>query len=802
MTLKLAVPIQRAFAVLTWERAIPAFLPTLIGLAFVFALLWTGSYALLPPVWHIAALLVSVVALACLTFWGTARFRYPRLGETLRRIEERNHLKAGVLDSAFARPFASSDDDPLWLAARDRLRQVVGRPKAPLPRVDWRAADPWALRYAAMLAVLLAIVSTRGSQDGLRASLVPPVENSDPVLVDAWIEPPEYTGLPSSIIKDARPGRLHVVPEDSMLHVRLRRDDGAALRGVLTFKPENGRRRRIVSNDSEGTAALIPLAENGALSVTTRGRTREYRFRTMADRPPQVTVLGDPDTSTGAIRIEVGVVDDYPLAAGRMVLSLIPGQKTSRDAPMPDQRIVDTPDDIDLPDLTGPSGIRTIEAETAEHPWSGLMVKAQIEVTDGRGQTAMSEPFAFTMPARTFYNPLSQAVIAERQKLAMAPSYLNTSAKLFGALTHAPDLFDIQPSEHLMLKAMAQAVAAAKQRDVPDLVDGLWPLAIELEDDGLAFAKARLDAAEQALRDALRNGAGQEELRRRIAELREAMNSYIRALAESGLGRADPSEDQQTFAETDLENLLRQMEELASQGARDEAESLLRQLEALLQSLQFASGAPGAEGQQGQQGSGQGQPGTAGGSGGPGGQGEGEAALSGAGDLIQKQRELSDQTFSARRGDRGTDGLGSAQKDLADELSELMGELPSGSGSSGEAFAQAEDAMRSAAEALERGDLGRAQALQERALSAMREGGQELAATLDRQGGDGEKGSIRGTDPFGRAWRGEDGPRPEDFGLYDPERIRALISDIRERLRDPDLGEAERAYLESLLDRF
>ncbi|MEM9285756.1 MAG: DUF4175 family protein, partial [Pseudomonadota bacterium] len=60
----------------------------------------------------------------------------------------------------------------------------------------------------------------------------------------------------------------------------------------------------------------------------------------------------------------------------------------------------------------------------------------------------------------------------------------------------------------------------------------------------------------------------------------------------------------------------------------------------------------------------------------------------------------------------------------------------------------------------------------------------------------------RGVDPLGRAIEGGNTLRADDFGLYDPERMRELINDIRKRLEDPALGETERAYLESLLERF
>ncbi|MEM6913821.1 MAG: DUF4175 family protein, partial [Pseudomonadota bacterium] len=107
---------------------------------------------------------------------------------------------------------------------------------------------------------------------------------------------------------------------------------------------------------------------------------------------------------------------------------------------------------------------------------------------------------------------------------------------------------------------------------------------------------------------------------------------------------------------------------------------------------------------------------------------------------------------------------------------------------------RARQAMERAVQALENGELSRAQTLQERAMQALRDAGDQLAEAAD--------GDFQGRDPLGRALESGNTLRADDFGLYDPERMRALIGEIRARLQDPDLGEMERTYLESLLERF
>ncbi|MCQ8184535.1 DUF4175 domain-containing protein [Parvularcula maris] len=796
MKLPVSVPLQRSFAVLTWERAVPAFLPLAVAASVVFALLWTGAYAFLPPLWHAAALTISAAVLLFLAAWGGRRFRFPKRGETLRRIEERSNLRPGILDGVYARPFEGEETAPLWIASRERLLQSVGSPKAPLPRLPLRKIDPYWLRYLALALVAGSLLLTLGRMDGLRASLDPGFVYDEPVMVAAWIEPPAYTGLRPQTVDLNRANANLGLAAGSVLHVKLEDPSGRRARGVLTLRDEEGRRTRLRPSGEENGYDL-ELTENTLLQINARGRSSLVRLLVRPDQVPQVRLVGEPETATGLVRLDVETVDDFPLKEGRLILSLLPGQRISPDAPAVERDIAEEPQIISLPELAGTPGERTVEAGTEEHPWSGLLVKAELEVTDGLGQSAKSEPFAFTMPERTFYSPLSRAVIEERRKLAMAPSSLNRTSDLFAGLVEAPDLFDLRLSEHLMLKAAAEAVAAARVRDVPDLIDTLWPLAIELEDDGLALAKARLDEAEEALREALRNGASQEEIAQRIADLRQAMNDYIAALAETDYADADPDEGGPSMGQTDLEELLDQMQELAENDLRGEAEELLRQLEALLQDLQIARGGEGGQQQSGGQGQGQGGQGQPGGEGGTG--GRGQQSLSGTGDILQKQRELTDRTFSARRGEEpGAGSLSGDQEALADELGALAEGLPQEGEGARENFEAAEESMRAAARALGQGRYGLAEALQERAMGQLREAGTELAEAF----GEGEEGDEAATDPLGRAVAGEGARNPEDFGLYDPERIRALIEQIRQRLEQPNLSEAERDYLESLLERF
>ena len=118
----------------------------------------------------------------------------------------------------------------------------------------------------------------------------------------------------------------------------------------------------------------------------------------------------------------------------------------------------------------------------------------------------------------------------------------------------------------------------------------------------------------------------------------------------------------------------------------------------------------------------------------------------------------------------------------------------------------AESAMESAEDALERGDLGEATEQQSRALDQMRQGAQNMAQQMMRnmpqrygQSGDTPR------DPLGRPQRSQ-GP---DLGTsvkvpdqIDVQRAREILEELRRRLGEAQRAPVELDYLERLLRRF
>jgi hypothetical protein len=311
------------------------------------------------------------------------------------------------------------------------------------------------------------------------------------------------------------------------------------------------------------------------------------------------------------------------------------------------------------------------------------------------------------------------------------------------------------------------------------------------------------------LREALENGATDEEIARLTDELRQALQEFMQALAEEAMRnpqamQVPPDANMQMLSQDQLEQMLDRIEELARTGARDAARQLLSELQNMLENLQ--AGQPQMGNPQA---------------------GQMMESLDQLGEMIQRQEELMNRTFRAERG-QGENGeplspeemeqllqqLQEQQEALAQQLQELMegmegmGMQPNGK------LGQAGEAMGRAGEELGAGSPGSAVGEQSSALDALRQGAQGLAQQFANQQGQGQgmgpgfrNGDMRypNEDPLGRPQR-TTGP---DLGTtvkvpdeIDTQRAREILDAIRERLGEAFRPEIEREYLERLLDQF
>jgi uncharacterized protein (TIGR02302 family) len=413
---------------------------------------------------------------------------------------------------------------------------------------------------------------------------------------------------------------------------------------------------------------------------------------------------------------------------------------------------------------------------------------------------------------------------------------------LIDAITIRPeDTFD-NPAHYLGIMAgRTKLEVAATDEQLRETADYMWEMALSIDDGDLSAAEKRLRQAQEALQQALEDNASDEEIDKLMAELRQAMDEFMREFAERAMqnpNMAQMPENGQELRQNDLQRMLDQIENLAKSGNREQAQDLLAQLQEMMNNLQA-----------GRQQRGQNQQNS-----------EMRQQMDKLGEIMRRQQEMMNETFrmdqmrrdqmqrgqdrSEQRGENGEGqqpgqqgqgqqpgqqpGQGQGQPMTPEEFAEAMKQLQEGQGQlqgdlealmkslegmgmqPGEGFGEAGEAMGEAEGSLGRGEGDRAVGQQGQALEALRKGAQDMMnqmmQAMQGEDGGGQEGGRQQNadrDPLGRP-RATQGP---DFGdsvtvpdEIDVQRARQILEAIRKRLGNALSPELERSYLERLLE--
>ena len=159
---------------------------------------------------------------------------------------------------------------------------------------------------------------------------------------------------------------------------------------------------------------------------------------------------------------------------------------------------------IPLPDGAPKSAHGIHPHDLIAHPWAGLNVTARLIAQDGSGQTGASEAATFDLPERTFHNAVAKALIEMRKGLSLHPDDHDDALTALDGLMQKPELFGTDFGAFLNLSAIYYLmVRNDTPAMVPEAQDRMWDLALHME-EGQADETAReLEAARQAVRDAM-----------------------------------------------------------------------------------------------------------------------------------------------------------------------------------------------------------------------------------------------------------------------------------------------------------
>ncbi|MFY0636209.1 MAG: TIGR02302 family protein [Vannielia sp.] len=863
---RLMRPLQLTRVGMVAERVTRCFWPVWTLVFIAAAALAFGAHDVLPPegVWAVGGLWIAALLVAL--GLGVRAYARPsgkevvaRLDATLpgrpiRALSDKQAIGAGDFGS-----------EAVWNAHVERMAARIETAKAVRPDLRLSDRDPYALRYAALGALVTALLfgslwritsldDAAGAGPGAALAAGPSWEG--------WIEPPAYTGKPSLYLNDISQADF-TVPEGSEVTIRLYGEVGAlSVRETVSGTAEAAAPEGEAMAGEAAGEESPPAVDDGVRSFAVNGSGeieidgaggRTWQVLISPDTAPRVELVAPIEkTAMGELQQRFRAEDDYGVVAGSARITLDESGLKRRyglaTEPEPREPVV-----LDLPMTI--SGDRASFEETliddlSKHAWANLPVTMQLTVEDANGQRGRSEARAMVLPGRRFFDPAAAALIELRRDLLWSRENAARTAQILRTITWKPASALAQPRTYLQVRMVLKRLEAAGEtlpeatRD--ELADALWDIAVRIEEGTLSNALERLRQAQERLNEAIRNGASDEEIAQLMEEMRQAMQDYMRQLAQ----QQQPGEQQQgqqgetmELSQQDLQDMLDKLEELMQQGRTAEAQELLNQLMEMMQNMQVTQG----QGGQGQQ-------------------SPGEQAMEGLAETLRDQQGLSDEAFrdlqeqfnpNAQQGESGEnqgrngnqgqgesheqgqnqqgqgnnpDGrpgeggepdersLAQRQRELRRELERQRGQMPGAGTEQGDAARRSLDeagrAMDRAEESLNQGDLADAIDNQSQAIERLREGMRNLGEAMaeerrQQQGGQGE--NVGQADPSGRRDplgrdRGSTGPLGTEEHMLQGDdvyrRARDLLDEIRRRSSEQGRPDVELEYLKRLLERF
>ena len=721
---------------LWFEQLWPALWPA-VGVAGAYAVAALLGVPTMLPAWPRLLLLLAVVVGIGVAAWlGLRRVVRPGAEAVDRRLERDSGLRHRPLAVLQDRPAgASAEGEQVWAMHQARVRTQILRLRLRRPSPGLARRDGWALRGLVFVALMAALVIAGVEAPARLLAAVAPGLPAGPAspgtVVQAWVTPPAYTGLPPVFLHQG--AAAPAVPAGSHLTVSV---TGGRGEPSLSLDGENTEFRALDGASWQAERDL-PKAGAARLEVRRGGSLAAWSLTILPDRAPMVAFVDPPGAATSGgratlrTRMAWRADDDYGVASVQAEIRL----KDRPDAP---------PMVIAAPLAGSPKTAHgAIVQDLTAHPWAGLPVLGRMAAKDTPGQRGESAEVAFDLPERTFRNSVAQAVILVRKQLSKAPDGRQEARAALDALADRSDLFDNSLGVMLNLRTAGALLSRGRGQAAVDEVQArLWALALALEEGSTDRTARALEQARQAVRDATEaakrdpaDQAAKTELEKRIEELRTAIQKHIDALTEQARREGtempfDPSMPQMNARE--LDRMAAQAEQAAREGRMEDAQKQMAELEKLLEQLQNARPEHGEQREQRNAERRQ----------------QGRQQQDAVQDLVQREGGLLDHSRARAEGSsppaarasvepRAQDGKSQAAMrralgELMQRFGDLTGQIPA-------PLSEADTAMRDAGQAMADGRDAAAGASQQNAIEALQKGGRAMGQQLSRQFGRGQQ---------------------------------------------------------------
>ena len=483
-----------ASAALFWEKLWRAIIPPALVIGLFVSLSFAGLWLNVGRLWRIIGVVLFGLGLI-FALLPLIRLRRPSRKQALARIDRSSDVKhnpASGLEDELANDSGDPATRALWAVHRRRIIQVVGSLKvgAPSPRmVDF---DRYALR-AAVLLMLVASAFLAGPEKYPRLAAAFDWRETAPpgasYRIDAWIDPPAYTGKPPvmlNLAKNTGQAQDIAAPINSTVIVRVSGGDlSVETQGGLELaaKPDATKPAQTSSGDNEQRFLLhgdarLGLKHAGALVGL-------FNIAVIPDLPPQIELTDAPHANArGSLTLSYKISDDYGAvsAAADFADPSVEGSSGR-------MRSLVAPPHIALPLPAGPGGLGETEAtvDLSDHAWAGARVKMTLTVHDGGGNWGKSVPIEITLPQRPFVKPIARALVEQRRNLVLFPDSRERVQTALDALMIAPEAFGVGSSVFLGLSVGSSMLQDAQSdADLLGVADYLWNMALR-DRERLAF---------------------------------------------------------------------------------------------------------------------------------------------------------------------------------------------------------------------------------------------------------------------------------------------------------------------------
>lgn len=567
-----------------------AFCLPVISLSLFVLFAWDNFIARFFPWPHMAALFIF-------TGWflralKVAQDRYSPYASVERRKQSRRaedlpRIPLSITNSSLLTP--AETRDLLWL---EKVVQFIKRLQNEHPLLvtkEFARDNSQQLQYALAIMLLVSAAIGWGQWGGFMLSSINPDlgkrwHAAAPEL-NAWITPPEYTGLSPIIISTpagARETTSNIaVPEGSTIKALLTESGGTP---VLQMNDKS----YDFEKDSNGNYIISQTIEKGRTISISRGwKSLGYWYVDVTkDNPPKIAFTAQPTASERkTLQLSYEASDDFGIEHLYVVVAPVVQSSAINLEPVKVSLLTPV-----LKDMK-----QTIFEDLTSNRFAGLPVTLQLLAKDGSGNVGVSEKISFKLPERHFYHPLAKALIEERKTLLVQDDKLarEEAISLMAGIARQPSAYRNDPTVMMALRSGAMRLFLNTETGIiPAVSELMWQAAIKIEDGEAGLAQEKLRKTLDNLVTAFDLNIEETEKQQLISRTQQELIQYMDKVADSTVKDAN-AKDQETFiinqnmiSPDDIKNMFQRLRSLSANGEREAAKQRLIELRQFLENIQ------------------------------------------------------------------------------------------------------------------------------------------------------------------------------------------------------------------------